>query len=212
MDITDNLLFCALAAFFTFAFLLSLRSLFKVIPSLADCAARWKGNLELEDSLQLSNSRNLVTIVLYVPLCMVAYSHNLYHPDYFDSLSPTFSLLACIGTGLGYLLLRSFLNWQLEMGAYHTKAFIAANRSFNNLVIILFFIIFTAGGLLRAFGAGEEASERVLLYIAAFVYFLHIVRRGQIFASACNPFTTFLYLCGLELLPTAALVLSAQLL
>ena len=69
----DDPVFCGLAVIFTFLILLSARSLFKILPSLWYCVQRWKGNLDLEDSLQLSGSRNLVAGVLFVPLCMVAY-------------------------------------------------------------------------------------------------------------------------------------------
>ena len=54
----DDPVFCGLAVIFTFIFLLSVGSFFKIIPSLGDCVMRWKGNLDLEDSLQLSGSRN----------------------------------------------------------------------------------------------------------------------------------------------------------
>ena len=51
MDMFDNPVFCGLAVFFTLLFLLNLRSLIKVAPSLIDCIMRWKGNLDLEDSI-----------------------------------------------------------------------------------------------------------------------------------------------------------------
>ena len=112
----DDPVFCGLAVIFTFIFLLSVGSFFKIIPSLGDCVMRWKGNLDLEDSLQLSGSRNWMVMVLFVPLCMVVYSHGLYQPDYMESLPPALGLAATCGTMLAYLVLRSFLNWQLEMG------------------------------------------------------------------------------------------------
>lgn len=208
----DDPVFCGLAVIFTFIFLLSVRSFFKILPSLWDCILRWKGNLELEDSLQLSGSRNLIAVIIFVPLCMVAYSHDLYHPDFFDALPHWIQLPALIACMLVYVILRSFLNWQLEMGSYRTKTFTAANRSFLNFMIILFTVLFPTGAILRIFIGNEELAGAVLLHVAALVYAFHIFRRGQIFASACNPFTTFLYLCGLELLPTAVLVLSARLL
>ena len=208
----DDPALCGLAVIFTFIFLLSVRSFFKIIPSLVDCVLRWKGNLYLEDSLQLSGSRDLVAIIIFVPACMVAYSHGLYHPDYLDSLPPFLGFSALCGTMTAYILLRAFLNWQLEMGSYKTKTFAAANGAFYNYMIILFFILLPAGALLQACTDNEEITKTGLLYLAAFTYFVHLFRRGQIFASVCNPFTTFLYLCGLELLPTTALVLSAKLL
>lgn len=209
---TDNPVFCGLAVIFTFLFLLSVRSFFKILPSLWDCILRWKGNLDLEDSLQLSGSRNLITVILFVPICMTAYSHGLYHPDFMNDLRPELGFAALCGCMLAYMILRSFLNWQLEMDSYKTKAFSAANHSFHSYLIILFLIILPLGAMFRVLTGDEELTRAILLHVTALTYVFHIYRRGQIFASVCNPFTTFLYLCGLELLPTTVLVLSASLL
>lgn len=212
MEMFDNPVFCGLAVFFTLLFLLNIRSLLKIAPSLWDCVLRWKGNMDLEDSLQLFRSRNWVAAILFIPLCMVVYSHDLYSPDLVRDLPPVLRLAAVTGAMLIYLLLRTFLNWQLEMHSYGTKTFTAANRSFYNYAIILFFLLFFVGALAKALTGDGGITRTILLWILALTYILYIFRRGQIFASACNPFTTFLYLCSLEILPTAALVLSAGLL
>ena len=212
MDLFDNPVFCGLAVLCTILFLLNMRSFLKIVPSLWDCVVRWKGNLDLEDSLQLSRSRNWIVAILFIPLCMVVYSHGLYDPDIASGLQPALRLAVVIGALLCYLLLRAFLNWQLEMHNYRSKTFTAANHSFYNYAIILFFLLFLAGAALNAFSPDERLTRSILVWIMALSYLFYIIRRGQIFASACNPFTTFLYLCSLELLPTAALVLSARLL
>ena len=155
----------------------------------------------------------IVTLaVLLAPLCMVVYSYDLYRPDFLDQFSPTVRFAAVTGVMFLYLLLRTFLNWQLEMHNYGSKAFVAANRSFLNYCIILFFLLFLTGAMVNTFTGDKELTRTVLLYVTGMTYVLYILRRGQIFASACNPFSTFLYLCGLELLPTLALVISARLL
>ena len=212
MDMFDNPVFCGLAVFFTLLFLLNLRSLIKVAPSLIDCIMRWKGNLDLEDSIQLSRSRNWIAAILFIPFCMLVYADGLFSPDIISGQPPLVRLAAVAGVMTLYLLLRTFLNWQLEMHNYRSKAFTAANRSFFNYAIILFFILFLAGPLVRMFTEDEALVKTILLWIIALTYLFFIFRRGQIFSSVCNPFTTFLYLCSLELLPSAALVLSAVLL
>jgi hypothetical protein len=61
-------------------------------------------------------------------------------------------------------------------------------------------------GILYAFGA-EEATIRRCLYIAlAIVYAVFLWIKGEILNSFCNPLTTFLYLCALEILPTGLLI------
>jgi len=212
MGTIDNPVFCGLAVFFTLLFLLNLKSLLKIFPSLWDCVVRWKGNLDLENSIQLSRSRNWIAAILFVPFCMLVYSYGMYTPDFIGDLPPYFRLAAVTGVMLVYLLLRTFLNWQLEMHNYGTSVFTAANRSFYNYCIILFFLLFITGGILTAFSRAEVTIKTVLLCETGLTYLIYIYRRGQIFSSYCNPFSTFLYLCSLELLPTAALVISANLL
>ena len=181
---TDNPVFCGLAVIFTFLFLLSVRSFFKILPSLWDCIQRWKGSLDLEDSLQMSGSRDLIAVILFAPLCMVAYSHDLYHPDFMDALRPELGFAALCGCMLAYLILRSFLDWQLEMGSYRAKTFTAANRSFRNYMIIVFTILLPLGAVCRVLTENEELTRSILLHATALTYLFHIFRRGQIFASA----------------------------
>ncbi len=212
MGTIDNPVFCALAVFFTLLFLLNLKSYLKIFPSLWDCVVRWKGNLDLENSIQLSRSRNWIAAILFVPLCMLVYSFGMYTPEFIQDMASDFQLAAVAGVMLVYLLLRTFLNWQLEMHNYGTSVFTAANRSFYNYCIILFSLLFLTGGLLTAISCDESILRSILLWETGLTYLIYIYRRGQIFSSNCNPFSTFLYLCSLELLPTAALVLSAILL
>ena len=211
MDLIENPIFCALAVFFTLLFLLNLRSFLKVAPSLWDCVARWKGNITLEDSIQLSRSRNWIAAILFIPFCLMVFAFGLYSPDFLSGMSGTFQLLTVTGVFMAYLILRAFLNWQLEMHNYNSGVFTAANMSFYNYFVLLFFLLFLSGGLWAALAADRASARPVMLWEAGLTYLVYIFRRGQIFASVCNPFATFLYLCSLEILPTAALVLSAWL-
>ncbi len=136
MDLFDNPIFCGLAVLFTVLFLLNMRSFLKIVPSLWDCVIRWKGSLDLEDSIQLSRSRNWIAAILFVPFCMVIYSNGLYEPDLAQGLQSPLRLAVVTGAMACYMLLRSFLNWQLEMHNYRTKTFTAANHSFYNLSLI----------------------------------------------------------------------------
>ena len=207
----DNPIFSGAAVLFTLLLMLSLRSGLQILPHLLRCLGRWKANIEIEDSLQLSRSRNLVALLLFVPMCMVVFRFSLYRPDFVDEL-PTLYFHTVAGALAAYLLLRTFLNWQFELGNYRNRVFTAANRSFYNYVILLFVLLVVLGALL-SLGNGPERHVTLVLRLTALLFYLLIVlRRGQIFAAACGPFTTFLYLCGLELIPTGVLVATAVLL
>ena len=209
----DNPIFSGAAVLFTVLMMLSLRSALQVLPHLLRCLGRWKANVEIEDSLQLSRSRNWVALLLFVPLCMLVFRYSLYAPDILRTLPPLWQFPALVGAMTAYLLLRVFLNWQLEQGARANRIFTAANRSFFNYMILLFILLALLGAALSLVAGGREALVTKVLQLAALAfYLLSVIRRGQIFASACRPFVTFLYLCGLELFPTGVLVLSAVLL
>jgi hypothetical protein len=51
----------------------------------------------------------------------------------------------------------------------------------------------------------QSTAQQVFLWETAIVYFLYLLAKTQIFASSYGLLRTFLYLCGLELLPVAAL-------
>ena len=54
--------------------------------------------------------------------------------------------------------------------------------------------------------------KTLLLVEAGVLYLIYLLRRAQILSMSCNSLTTFLYLCGLELLPAALMVVPAAVL
>lgn len=209
MNPFDTPVISGLAVLSLLLFLLAVRSFLKILPALGDCLRRWKANVDLEDSLQLSRSRNLVAGILVVPFCLLLYTQSLYRPDFLERLPEIWRFPTVLGIFLAYIVLRGYLNWQLEMHDYGKPAFTAANRSFFSFLIMLFLLLFFAAGLADVLVPDPDLRQRLLTFVLAAFYLLYLVRRGQIFASACNPFTTILYLCSLELFPTGLLVFSA---
>jgi hypothetical protein len=58
----------------------------------------------------------------------------------------------------------------------------------------------------------DSTVRTVLLVETGALFLLYLLRRGQILSLSCKPLTTFLYLCALELLPAAMLVIPAAVL
>ena len=171
---SEGPIFAATAVVATVLFLIFLGTFLRLMPALMNGVIRWKGNLELEDSLQLSKSRNIIAAILYIPLVMIFYLFGIFRPAFVDNVPTLWQFPLVVGIFLFYLLLRFFLNWQLELQNYSSKTFTAANNCFFN--------------------------------------FFHLYRRGQIFASACRPLTTILYLCTLEIIPTGMMVITTTML
>ena len=62
---------------------------------------------------------------------------------------------------------------------------------------------------MKSVSTENDLIRKILLYEMAVVFTLFMIRRTQILSNACNQFTAFLYLCGLEILPAGLLVVSA---
>jgi len=212
MNFSDDPIFAGAVVLSVVLMLLSMGTFLHVFPKVTACMSRWKTNLEIEDSLQLARSRNWIAVILFVPLCMVVYHYGLYSPDFLDKVPSLWKFPVVVAVMLVYLLFRVFLEYQLEMQNHSSKAFIAANRSFYNFTIVLFFILFLSGAVLGLLIEDQRLVHTLMLVILTAFYALYVFTRRQIFRSVCGPLSTFLYLCGLEFLPTGVLVVSATML
>ena len=97
----------------------------------------------------------------------------------------------------------------------HYKSYFAAGVTAFCVIaaaILLFFLLFASGAALTALTGDQALVRKILLWLTGISYGLFVIRKGQILRSACNPFVTILYLCGLELLPSAILVIPGMLL
>ena len=192
-------------------FLLVLRSFLSVLPYLADSILRARGSAALENSVRVSRDRNLVALVFVIPAILLMFRYRLYDPAFLQGMSPDMRLLVIAGVFAGYLLLRSLLSrWARPRRRYDDYQM--AYRAGFTFFILLMLLALATVGILYALGASDLIVKSFLLAEAGIVYLLYLFRRGQILSLSCNPLTTFLYLCGLELLPTAALVVTAMVL
>ena len=189
-------------------FLLSLRSFLNVLPYLSDNVLRARGSAALENSVKVSRDRNLVAAVFLIPAILLIYRYRLYDPAFLQDRGPDERLLLVAGVFMGFLLLRFLLSrWLRPRRRYDD--FQTAYRAGYTFFILLMLLALLTVGVLYLVGAEDLTIKTFLLVETAVVYLLYLVRRGQILSLSCNPLTTFLYLCGLELLPTGLLVLSA---
>ena len=192
-------------------FLLILRSFLTVLPYLRDTVLRARGSAALENSVKVSRDRNLVAAVFLLPAVLLIFRYRLYDPSFLQGLGPDIRLLVIAGVFFGYLLLRYLLSlWARPRRRYDDYQM--AYRAGYTFFILLMMLALATVGILYLFGVDDLIISRFLLIEAGVVYLIYLLRRGQILSISCNPLTTFLYLCGLELLPTALLVASAVIL
>jgi len=189
-------------------FLLSLRSFLNVLPYLSDSVRRARGSAALENSVRVSRDRNIVAAVFLLPAILLIYRYRLFDIGYFNGLSEDYRLLAVAGAFSVYLLLRAVLSrWFRPKRRYDD--YVMSYRAGYTFFILLMMLALVTVGVLTVLGVSELTIKTFLLVEAGVVYLLYLLRRGQILSTSCKPLTTFLYLCGLELLPTALLVVPA---
>lgn len=187
-------------------FLLYFNKFINILPYLFGCMLRWKESVHLEDNMQIKRNRDEVTLLLAIPFCMIASKYGfipqLASPEYGPAGRLAFTFLAL----LGYVLIRKLCSLAgrkipCKKAVYATAS--SASRTFFSLYTV---IALAVTGVMSAIGVHAGTIRTVLLYAAAGVYLIFLIRKSQIFKNSCSLFYTFLYLCILEILPTAVLM------
>lgn len=200
-----------LSVVFVVLMIVLMRSFIHLIPFIADSLLRARGSVALESSVRVSRDRNMVAMVMFLPMLLLSWRYRLYNPSFIADAGPDARMGLIAAVFAGYLLLRLFMYVFLKPRRRYEQFQVAHHATYTFFILLVILLLFTAG-IMYVFGA-SDATIRLILYLeTAFVYLLFLLRRAQILSLSCNHLRTFLYLCGLEILPTAALVVSAVLL
>ncbi len=198
-----------LAAVCVITGILLLRHIADILPSLAGCLLRWKECINLENSVKLSHDRNIFAAWLTVPFCLAISGSRLYNPSFLDGITGLaysgciFAVFAC------YLAARTipFIVCRAPRGG--EKMFNSARKMSWSFFCILATAVLISAGICSFSDISAEITKKVELYAIGAAYLISIFRKYQIFHNSCSFLTSILYLCGLEILPTAILILSA---
>lgn len=187
---------------------LEIQDIIRVFPALLRCVPLWKGNLELEHSVSQARTRNTVSLVMGLLFCIVADRYSLCNPSFRAVAGPGWQLAVTAGLLAGTALLRRLFYLVSPFRSKTSEFACTVRHTFYN-----YFILFAALALLVCVALGavraSDGTVRITLYVAAgLVYFLQLVRTGQILRSRYGLFATFLYLCALEILPIGILILT----
>ena len=185
-----------------------LKRFLQLLPYLADSFLRMRGSAVLESSVRVSQDRDLVAMALVVPAIVVTYHYNLYNPRFLQGLDPTLRLCAVAAALVAYGFLRWLIYVWVRPGN-HLDIFRQAHKGVRTYFIFFMLLVLTSLGVLALAGV-ESAIIRYVIYAqAALVFLLTLQRCAQLLSLSCNRLRTFLYLCALEILPAALLVVSA---
>ena len=203
------MLFNILALISFFIILLLLKTLVGVFPSLLACLIRWKESVNLDASVQLGRDRDIMALTMVLPFCLTVCRFNLYAPQWMESMGEAGRLGIITGIFIAFILLRKFMEHIWQPKKMNPKTYRTACKSAHTFFSILALLLLITGGVMSFLDAPGETIKTAMLWISATIYLLFILRKSQIFISSCSFFTTFLYLCALEIIPTGALVASA---
>lgn len=196
---------------FVILMILLLGTFLQLLPFIADSFFRARGSAALEYSVRVSRDRNTVAMVMMLPAFLLVFRYRLYDPAFLAS-QPGDARLWLIGACLtGYLVLRLFFYLLLKPRRRYENYQVAHHASYTYFIILVLLLTITVG-VLSLFKVSDSAMRMVLYVETGTLYLLFLLRRSQILSLSCNHFRTFLYLCALELIPTAALIVSAVLL
>lgn len=203
------MLFNILVLISLLAALLIIRRLLNVMPSLLACLIRWKENINMETSVKQSRNRDILMIILSLPICLIVYRFGLYQPAFMNEMNSNLQLAATIGAIGAFIGLRYALEAMIKPARRNIRSWKAGLKTFNTYFCILGIVLLGMGFIMSFTDTPKEIIKSAMLWVSAAIYLLLLVRKFQIFNLSCNFFTAFLYLCALELIPTGALVLSA---
>ena len=191
-----------------FILLLMLGDLFKLMPALFYSVGRSRGIASLEYNISISRMRDRFAALCILPFCLIVDRFSLYDPAFLAPLAPEWKTPATIGVMVTYLCLRlvgSAIFCPRHLGR---DAVVSARKCAYTFFILLCFLMILSTALLSVFSVPEH-TVRIVLYSEIALFFpCSMVRTAQFLSGQCSNLATFLYLCGLELLPAALLLLS----
>lgn len=211
-DVTVNRILVIAA---TVLAVLTLMDYMRLSPLLAGCLLRERGNIEIEHSVSQARNRNRCAIVGLFIICILADRYSLYPAAFMEEIPAPYRVAAILGVLLAFLLLRTFLYYLIDTVArlkLDSESRLATHKAPYNYFLAVLPLILVSVLLLWLFKVPDGAARMVIWVELAVILFITLLREGQILLSGHTGFQTFLYLCALELLPVASVVVSAALL
>lgn len=181
-------------------------NILRVYPSLLRCIPLWKANVDVEHSMGTARTRNTITVVFALLLCVFADRWGIVAPSFKTALPEHLHLAVTAGIIAGALLSRSLLFLLSKFRNRRNEYNATLHNSLYNYLILLSSVMLVTVLLLLAISAADGAIRVVLLVESAFFALLYLIRKGQILASRFSSFATILYLCALEILPIGFLI------
>ena len=186
--------------------LAGLPDLFRLAPHLLYSFDRSRGAAALEHSLGMARTRNLVALACALPFCLMADRYALMRPGFWAQIPAQWSAPATLGLLVAFLLVRAlfYLIWRPRR--LNTEAYATLRHNLYNYFILLTGLMLVSVGILSLLHLPDVVIRTVLWVEMAVFYLFALFRSGQFLSTFGMGFPTFLYLCGLEMIPAALMV------
>ena len=186
--------------------ILALPDLLRLAPGLLYSFDRTRGSAELEHSLGAARTRNLVALTFILPFCLMLDRYALLRPRFWSLIPPQWSAPAALGLMAAFLLVRALCYALFRPRRLGTEESATLRHLPYNYFILMAALTLLTAGACSVFGVPDGTVRTVLMWEIAAVWLFTWVRSGQFLAGHGIGFPTFLYLCGLEIIPAALLV------
>lgn len=198
----------ALMAFCIVLMLISMRRFISVLPTIWRPFFRWREIVSIEGNMRLSRERNSVALAS-IFICGICVSRlGLFHNKLLSALSPGFQTLAIIGTLCAYLLVRWIAGVLTPTGKIRFETAKISGHGGTNFFILETFFLVIGITILAISGSCLPHIKTAAYIFTELLFIVNLIRRYQIITQDCGFFTAILYLCSVEILPAALLVIS----
>lgn len=199
----------AILVLMTIVFILYIRKALEILPLTAGCLLRWKENLNLEFNVKNSRSRDTLAAILYPSVCILSYRYGIVRSSFLQEIHPAAALAAIAGATVLFMLLRALMSGIMRPSHISSKTWKAADKAFCTYFIPAAVLSLIVSWIQELCGAEAGTIKMTILYIWGAIWLVFLLRKLQIFKNSCSLFSSILYLCSLEILPMAAIVLPA---
>jgi len=197
----------ALTIIFVALAVLYLSRIINLLPDLFAGMTRWRRATGIEESVSLARDRNQSGLVSTLGLALILSRFGIWKP--LASLQPSLGLqtLIIIGFMAAYLLFRQALFAAFApSGQGRNDYFGMGHRAIHNWTTVAAITLGITASAMTICGADAAVTRNVCLAELLFLWADYLLVEGYIFAEGRGLFVAFLYLCGLEILPMAALL------
>jgi hypothetical protein len=183
-----------------------LLDLLRLLPHLLYSYSRVRGAESLEHSLGTARLRNLVALSFSLPFCLILDRFAVLQPAFREAVPPAWGAPATVGFVAAYVLVRGLLHAVFHPRRMSGEVVKTLRHNHYNYLLLLVLLMLLVTAVAMAAHLDDTLVRSILRVLIAAVWGFATLRSGQILIAHGAGFSTFLYLCGLEILPAALLV------